>query len=343
MSPASDGGGRLPLLLLVIGAGVLLYVLRDLAQLVLIAALGAYVLNPLVARLQRRTDWTTATLLVIGGVVALGTGTIVVLGPLLQREVAALRAGVDPQAVLNVVEQVDRRLTAALSPLGGGEVDLSAQLRRRIDGLGGRLVQSLPALLGTAANILLVPFIAVFLLRDGPRMKRGLIRLVPNRYFEFSLEAIYKVDQQLGNYFRGLVLEVLVVTALAVGAFWLLGVASFVLLGLLTGITTIIPYVGSLLGGGIAVLVHLSSTGRPSAAALVLLAVLALQVLDETVIQPLVFARAVNLHPLEVLMAVWVGAQALGAIGMVVAIPVAGAAKVVFTRGLALIQQYQFR
>lgn len=329
--------------LLVAGGGVLLYVFRDLAQLLLVAALLAYLLHPLVGRVQRRTDRTTATLVVVVGVLGSIAALGVALGPVLQQQVALLRASVDPQDVLRVVEQLDRNLTAVLSGIGGGEVDFSGRLDRQLDRLGERVIQGAPALLHLTTALVLVPFVAVFLLRDGPRIKRGLIRFVPNRYFEFSLQAIHNVDQQLGNYFRGLILEIAVVSVLSVGALWGLGVESFVLLGLLAGVTTVIPYAGSLLGGGVAVLVHLSSTGDPYAAALVLLAFVAIQVVDEVIIQPLVFAQAVNLHPLEVLLAVWVGAQVFGPVGMIVAIPTVSVVKVMVTESTALIQQYQFR
>jgi len=320
-----------------------LYFFRDLAQLMLLAALLAYLLNPLVRRVQRRTDRTTATLVVI--VAVLGSGAVlgIGLGPILQHQVEHLRASVDPRDVVRVVEQVDRQLSGLLAGVGGGAVDFSGRLERQLSGIGERVVRGAPVLLRGATAAVLVPFVAVFLLRDGPRIKRGLIRFVPNRYFEFSLQAIHNVDQQLGNYFRGLIFEIAVITGFSVGALWLLGVESFVLLGLLAGVTTIIPYAGSLLGGSVAVLVHLSSTGDPYAAALVLLAFVAIQVVDEVVIQPLVFAQAVNLHPLEVLLAVWIGANVLGPVGMIVAIPTVGAAKVIITESAALIQQYQFR
>lgn len=328
----------------VLGAGIggLLYIFRDLAQLVLVAALLAYLLNPLVRRVQRRTDRTTATLVVIVGVLGGGAVLILGLGPVLQHQVEHLRTSVDPRDVVRVVEQVDQQLTGLLAGVGGGGVDLSGRLERQLSDIGERVVRGAPVLLRGATAAILVPFVAVFLLRDGPRMKRGLIRFVPNRYFEFSLQAIHNVDQQLGNYFRGLIVEIAVITGLSVGTLWLVGVESFVLLGLLAGVTTVIPYAGSLLGGSVAVLVHLSSTGDPYAAALVLLAFVAIQVVDEVVIQPLVFARAVNLHPLEVLLAVWVGAQVLGPVGMIIAIPTVGAAKVIVTESAALIQQYQF-
>lgn len=325
------------------GVGGLLYVFRDLAQLVLLAALLAYLLNPLVRRVQRRTDRTTATLVVIVGVLGSGAVLVLGLGPTLQHQVEHLRTSVDPRDLVRVVEQVDQQLTGLLAGLGGGGVDLAGRLERQLADIGERVVRVAPVLLRIATAAILVPFVAVFLLRDGPRIKRGLIRFVPNRYFEFSLQAIHNVDQQLGNYFRGLIVEVAVITGLSVGVLWLLGVDSFVLLGLFAGVTTIIPYAGSLLGGSVAVLVHLSSTGDPYAAALVLLAFAAIQGVDEVVIQPLVFAQAVNLHPLEVLLAVWIGAQVLGPVGMIVAIPTVGAAKVIITESAALIQQYQFR
>jgi predicted PurR-regulated permease PerM len=137
-------------------------------------------------------------------------------------------------------------------------------------------------------------------------------------------------------------MEISIISVLAISALWMLNVPAFVLIGLLAGITTVIPYAGSLLGGSVGVLIKLASTGSASAAALVLLALLAIQIADEAFIQPLVFAQAVDLHPLEVLIAVWVAAQFFGVVGMVLAIPVTSAGKVVIGEGAALIQQYQF-
>ena len=333
---------RLRGVLFVGGALVLLYVLQDVAKLLLVAALIAYILNPLVSRLQRRMSRTAATLLVFSGVLVAVGGGSVLLGPVVQSEVQEMRAAVEPGQVERVVEQIDQRISAVLTRLGGDGVNLKQRLQRKVSQFGQGLVGGVSGLLNAATNVVLIPFLAVFLLRDGPRIKRGLIRFVPNRYFEFSLEALHKIDQQLGNYLRGLVLEILIISGLSMGALWLLDVQSFVLLGGLAGVTTVIPYLGSLLGGSVAVLLTLASTGSASAAALVFLAFLLIQVADEAVIQPLVFAQAVDLHPLEVLLAVWVAAQFFGVVAMVLAVPVTSAAKVVVTEGAALIQQYQF-
>lgn len=333
---------RLRILFFLGGLGLLLYLFQDIAQLFLFAALIAYLLNPLVSRLQRRTSRTKATILVFGLLVLGMAGGSVFLGPVVGQQIQEMQASVEPGQIEAVLERLDQQLSALSQRVGGDPVDLKGQMEQLTSGMGDRLVNLAPGLLGVATNIFLVPFLALFLLRDGPRIKRSLIRFVPNRYFEFALEALHKIDLQLGNYFRGLVLEISIVSVLSISALWLLDVGSFVLIGILAGITTVIPYAGSLLGGSVGVMMKLASTGSVSMAALVFLAFLAIQITDEAVIQPLVFARAVDLHPLEVLVAVWIAAQFFGVVGMVLAIPVTSAGKVVLTEGGALIQQYQF-
>lgn len=329
-------------LLFLVGVGALFYFLQGIAQLLLIATLIAYLLNPLVSRLEVRTSRTKATLVVFG-LLLLGMATMgVVLGPVVEQQVQDVRASVDIQRVTTVIERLDAQLSDISEKFGGGPLNLKEELESEVKEWTDGLVNMAPGLLGLVSNVILVPFMAVFLLRDGPRIKRGLIRFVPNRYFEFSLEALHKIDIQLGNYFRGLVLEISVVSVLSISALWVLDVSAFVLIGILAGITTVIPYAGSLLGGSVGVLVKLASTGSAYAAALVLLAFLAIQIADEAFIQPLVFAQAVDLHPLEVLLSVWIAAQFFGVVGMVLAIPVTSAGKVVISEGAALIQQYQF-
>ena len=333
---------RIQGVLVLVGIGAVVYFLQGIAQLLLVAALLAYLLNPLVSRLEVRTSRTTSTLIVFGLLVGATIGLGTLLGPVVQQQVQDVQASVDAQRVTAVIERLDRRLSELSAQFGGGPLNLKEQLSQEAREWTNGLVDMAPGLLGLVTNVVLVPFLAVFLLRDGPQIKRGLIRFVPNRYFEFSLEALHKIDIQLGNYFRGLVLEIAIVSVLSIAGLWMLKVPAFVLVGLLAGITTVIPYAGSLIGGSVGVLIKLASTGSLAAAAPVLLLFLTIQIADEAFIQPLVFAQAVDLHPLEVLLAVWIAAQFFGVVGMVLAIPVTSAGKVVVSEGAALIQQYQF-
>jgi predicted PurR-regulated permease PerM len=350
--PASDGTSigtlvqnilrRIRGLLFLVAVGVVFYFLQGIAQLLLIATLIAYILNPLVSRLEVRTSRTKATLLVAGALVVVLVGAGWGLGPVVGQQFQDATDQFQPERVTRVVDTVNTRLSAVSTQLGGDPLQLKQRLKSQVNTQIQQVASIGQGLLGLVTNVILVPFMAVLLLKDGPRIKRALIRFVPNRYFEFSLEALHKIDIQLGNYFRGLVLEISIVAVLSISTLWVLDVPAFVLIGLLAGVTTVIPYAGSLLGGSVGALVKLASTPGWEAGALVLAAFLVIQIADEAFIQPLVFAQAVDLHPLEVLLAVWIAAQFFGVVGMVLAIPVTSAGKVVISEGAALIQQYQF-
>jgi len=328
---------RIRSILFVGGVGILLYLLWDIARLFLIAAIIAYLLDPLVRRFQGSMGRTWATLLVIGILVGGIVGVGISAKPMLQQQINALP---EIEQMWTQISYLEEQLRALSTWLGGDPVDVNLRGRLRQE-FGSELFSRMQDVLGMAINIVIVPFLAVFLLRDGPQIKRGLIRLVPNRYFEFSLEAIHKIDLRLGSYLRGIVVQNTIVGGLAIGVLWALDVPSFTLLGLLIGLTNFIPYFGPLVGTGLVVFVQLTHAGSTQAG-LVLIALLGIQVLDEVLIVPVVFGNAVDLHPLEVLLALWVAAQFFGVLGIVLAIPVASVGKVVLTEATSLIQQYRF-
>lgn len=324
-------------ILFVGGIGILLYLLWDIARLFLIAAIVAYLLDPLVRRFQGIVGRMWATLLVLGILVGSLIGVGIAVQPVLQQQISALP---ELEQMWEQVSYIEEQLSAFSTRLGGGPVDFS--LRERLSQMvSGQLFSRMQDVLGVAINIMIVPFLAVFLLRDGPQIKRGLIRLVPNRYFEFSLEAIHKIDLRLGSYLRGIVVQNTIVGGLAIGVLWALDAPSFILLGLVIGLTNFIPYFGPLVGISLVVFIQLAHAGSTEAG-LVLIALLGIQLLDEVLIVPVVFGKAVDLHPLEVLLALWVAAQFFGVLGIVLAIPVASAGKVVLTEATSLIQQYRF-
>lgn len=328
---------RLRGILFVGGIGILLYLLWDIARLFLIAAIVAYLLDPLVRRFQGIVGRMWATLLVLGILVGSLIGVGIAVQPVLQQQISALP---ELEQMWGQVSYIEEQLSAFSTRLGGGPVDFS--LRERLSQMvSGQLFSRMQDVLGVAINIMIVPFLAVFLLRDGPQIKRGLIRLVPNRYFEFSLEAIHKIDLRLGSYLRGIVVQNTIVGGLAIGVLWALDAPSFILLGLVIGLTNFIPYFGPLVGISLVVFIQLAHAGSTEAG-LVLIALLGIQLLDEVLIVPVVFGKAVDLHPLEVLLALWVAAQFFGVLGIVLAIPVASAGKVVLTEATSLIQQYRF-
>ncbi|HJW25302.1 MAG TPA: AI-2E family transporter, partial [Rhodocyclaceae bacterium] len=106
-----------------------------------------------------------------------------------------------------------------------------------------------------APSLLLAPFLAFFMLRDGWRFKRFLGQAVPNAFFERTLCLLDQMDRTARLYFAGLLELTVLDTLCLAGGLWLLGVSAPLLLGLMTAVLAWIPYVGSIVGCVLVVLV----------------------------------------------------------------------------------------
>jgi predicted PurR-regulated permease PerM len=213
-------------------------------------------------------------------------------------------------------------------------VDIAAQVSERATVLALQFVGELPALITAfAVNLLLVPFIAYFVVRDGRTLRRRVVALVPNRYFEMALIMFYRIDQQIGGYLRGRLIECMLV---AVTQMLMMGVAQFfvpqpqiLLISIVGGITTLIPYVGPVLGTAFGVFLYLGMN-MPMASVWALLIVVTLaHLVDNIIIAPAVLSHNVDLHPLTVVLVLVIGGEVLGMLGLLIAIPVASSIKVI--------------
>lgn len=181
-------------------------------------------------------------------------------------------------------------------------------------------VSTATTLFEVLTGMFLVLFATFFFLRDGARIWRFLVRLLP-------LRARWQVDDAgragwltLVAYVRATVL-VAFIDAVGVGiAVWILGVPFPLPLAALVFLGAFIPIVGATLSGAVAVLIALVDRGWVSA--LILLgAVIAVQQLEGHVLQPLIMGRAVAIHPLAVIVAIAAGVVLAGIVGALVAVP----------------------
>ena len=172
--------------------------------------------------------------------------------------------------------------------------------------------------------VILVPFFAFFLLRDIHRFVAVAMDRLPPQHVETSVAVWRELNGVVGRYIRGLVLDGLVVGALAAVGLWAVSVPYPLLLGVFAGLANAVPFVGPLLSASAAGLVVVLAPGLGLAGVgRVILLFLAIKVLDDTIIQPFTIGRSVHLHPALLLGSVVVGNHALGVLGMVVAVPVA--------------------
>lgn len=312
--------------LLVIAAafGLLIFlvvVLRIVVIPVAIAILISALLSPAVHWLvARRVPRGPATALVLVGGIAL-------LGGLLSFVINQLIAGFGA-----LQSQLAASFASVQRLLSGPPLNIPAE---RLQNLPGELAQTVSAnrdaltsgALSTAttvgelaAGVALALFALIFLLYDGPRIWQFLLRGAPRARRQRVDVAGRRGYASLVGYTRATVL-VAIVDAVGIGiGLWIVGVPLVIPLAALVFLGAFVPTVGAVVTGAVAVLIALVANG-PIQALIVLGILIAVQQLEGHVLQPLLLGRAVQLHPLAVVLAVAAGVVIAGIPGALLAVP----------------------
>ncbi len=191
---------------------------------------------------------------------------------------------------------------------------------------------ALAELLHTFSIWLVTPLVFLFLLFDKGQILRYIVRMIPNRYFEMSLTLVSEVDQAIGKYLRGTLLECFLVGITMVIGLFLIGFhwEAALLIGMIAGLTNAIPFVGPVIGLIIGVAYALIAENihplipwmTPDHVFLgVVILVGVAHLLDNAIFAPVVLGSAVNLHPLVVILGVIGGSLIFGFAGILLAIP----------------------
>ncbi len=184
--------------------------------------------------------------------------------------------------------------------------------------------------------IVLIPFIAFYMLKDIDYLKKAFWSFIPERWRKPAHYFIIKVDESLGNYIRGQLIVCLTVGIVSSFFFWLMKLEYPLLLGSFIGITNVIPYFGPIIGivPAVAVAVHHSV----KMIIFVILFVFGLQFLEGNVLSPLIVGKSLRMHPLLIIFSILIGGEAGGIIGLIVAVPIVAVIK---TAGIQAIEQFK--
>jgi len=195
------------------------------------------------------------------------------------------------------------------------------------------LIQKIPQKIFTFLPMILyivvIPFATFFFLLDAQRIKKKIIGYVPNRYFEMSLNIIYSLNKQFGMLLRGMVISAVIISLLSSAGLWIIGLEYPLLIGIFAGLANLIPYFGPIAGTIAACLVAVVTGSPPVFFLYILLVFLTVNLIDNVLVQPMVLARAANLHPLLVIFLVLAGSKIGGILGMLLAVPVVSLIQVV--------------
>ncbi|HHP7240018.1 AI-2E family transporter [Longibacter sp.] len=331
-------------------AAWLLWYFAGLVVYLVVGGVFAYLLRPVVDRLQGiglgRVPAILVTFVLLFAVVSILVTSIV---PFVATQVRDISQLVSVEAATDVANYIETRVREVV-PIDEGV--LVKNIRQLATALvdadlveGDKVAETVTSVVSVFTNILyaviIIPFITFFLLKDGVQIRRSLLQLVPNRYFEVTLAILAKVENNIGRYFRALLVQSTSIAIIASCLLWLVGLDNPIAIGLFTGLANTIPYFGPFLGFLGGSLVGIAQTGTFSLVPGVAIAMGLTQLADNVLLQPLIFSRAAQAHPLVILFVVLIGAQLGGIVGMLIAIPLSTTIRVIAEQVIWSIRNYR--
>jgi len=296
----------------------------------LIAFVVSYTLGPAVNFLERhgvaRTLSTVVVFVVVGFVLTMLGFWI---APYMGETVARLK-GDTPRFIEGVghfISELEMRVKAISGPLSNFE--LTARVESYLTTWTTGIFEALPSYVKTFVTVMLLgPFLAFFMVKDGRLVTHGILGLVPNHLFETALSLLHQINLQVGQFVRARLLESFVVGFITSAGLLIIGFPYAILLGVFAGVTNLVPYLGPILGAIPAFIVATANGYSSLSIAGVAAVYMVAQLIDAGFLIPLLVAKIVDLHPVTVIVVMIAGAQILGVLGMIISIPVASTLKV---------------
>ena len=325
---------RWPWLLFLLLSGWLLYLLTPILAPFLMAMLLAYMGDPLVDRLQRlKLSRTAAVVLVFAAFCLILLTLVVVLVPLLGRQLVRLYE-VLPQALDWLQQsalpwlQVQLGLPDGFWRLEHVKQALSGHVAQTGDILGlivGQATASGRALLGWMTDLVLVPVVGFYLLRDWDHLMLKVRMLLPRRVEPVLLKLAGECHDVLGAFIRGQLLVMLGLGLIYAVGLSIIGLDLGLLVGLLAGLASIVPYMGFVIGSSAAVMASVFQYGGMELYPLLGVAMVFAvgQLTEGMLLTPLLVGDRIGLHPVAVIFAILAGGQLFGFVGILLALPAA--------------------
>lgn len=328
-------------LLLSIGFIVLAYLLSPILTPFLIAAVIAYICDPLADRLcligigQRKLSRTFATIIVLLGLIFTVLALFLVLIPLLQKQSFLIS-----QRLPDMIDLLHDKVEPWLLSNFGVDLQIDrAEIREIIQnnwqGTKGVVASALKAagnqgmaLIGLLANIILIPVILFYMLRDWDELVAYIHALVPRRWAGKTSQIADEVDTVLAEFLRGQLSVMLALCVFYSLGLWLAGLEMALSIGLIAGLLSFVPYAGFAIGFLLALVLSLLQFGHLYDIVPVLIVFGIGQVIESYLLTPYLVGDRIGLHPAIVILALMAGGQLFGFVGVLIALPVTAAISV---------------
>lgn len=311
---------------------LMIYLLQPILPPFLIGILLAYLGDPAVVRLEARgVPRMAGVVVVFAAVTGIFAVLLLILIPLLINEIGILRDSIPAMVVWfnqTALPWFESRLNVDVSSFRLETVtDTIRENLGKTGGIVGIILQqatrSTMALLTWLVNLAMIPVVAFYLMRDWKEIMQRIRGLLPRQHEGLAVSLVRDCDEVLSSFIRGQLLVMLCLGVIYSLGLWLIGLELALLIGMIAGLASIVPYLGFVVGVGAALIAAIFQFGD----VFHLVAVVAVfslgQVIESTLLVPLLVGDRIGLHPVAVIFAVLAGGQLFGFVGVLLALPIA--------------------
>lgn len=325
------------LLIILLVTGFLVYWLAPVLTPFMVAAMLAYIGDPLVDRLEALKVKRTLAVVIVFLVLSLVTIiAVIVLVPMIERQIVTLG-----QKIPGYVEAVQTQLLPWLNEKFGlaRELDFEGVKQSLQDSLKeagglaktvlGYISASGAVLAGWLANLVLIPVVTFYLLRDWDVLIARIGELIPRKQLPMVSQLASSSDEVLSAFLRGQLLVMLALSLIYTVGLWIVGLDLALLSGLIAGLVSFVPYLGFIVGivvAGVAAIMQFQDLIHVVYIAIVFGVG---QLAEGTLLTPKLVGDRIGLHPVAVIFAVMAGGQLFGFLGVLLALPVAAVIAVI--------------
>lgn len=315
----------------------LIWILYELSNILLpfiIAFLFAYIFNPLITYFENKhiKRWLSS-ILVILILIIIGASVMILILPAAFNQLNNLIL-IITDLTRDLVNHIkDGSIFVWLEKYGiptnlSREV-LTAQLTPRLEfllknflGSFMNFISNITGVISQIINLLIVPFLTFYLLKDFVKLKSLVKSAIPEANRTIAIEYYKRLDNLIGRYLRGAILVAFIHGILTATLLWIFGIKYSLVLGLIAGILSFIPYIGLFVSLSLSLFIALFS-GDPVwlKVLFVLITFAILQILETSIISPNILGKQVGLHPVILILCLLVFGYFLGFVGLLIAVP----------------------
>ena len=296
--------------------------------------------------LNKKVPKGIAILLVMVGVIVIFIMIITSLVPIIQKQLLDLVSQL-PYYYQIISEQVEKFMQTGFfetiqEQFNKINTDFIQSITERLNGILNFTFSGIGSVVGIIGDIVItvmtMPVILYYLLKDGNKVIPFVTRMFPTRSQHKISVMLNEMNQQVSSYIRGQITVAICVGFTYIIGYTLIGLPYGVTIGMIAGLLTIIPYIGSIIGLTPALIIGFVT--NPTLALHVFLVFVIEQLIESRVLQPLILGSSLKMHPVTILIILLAAGKMFGLVGLLIAVPVYAVVKVFITHFFAWYKEY---